>query len=324
MPHRVLIVPVLLAGLVPQAGASDARLFAPAAFSFAPPEDAPEAKPRSGPPEGTEVSMGVGGVHTFEADFDDDAGKIGVTRADADFGFTIPVAEHRWVDFGIRYERSWYHFDEVTGFGEGVAEPWGDVHNLRLSLGYRVGFNATWSYFVAGFIDSAGEDGADFGDGLTYGGLGGFGYKVNDNLELGLGILVSSRLEDDAWVIPLPRVDWRISERLRFRLGGARAGGSLELEVNDSVSLALEASYSAREFRLEDANPAAPMGVGRDRQAPVGLALTWKACPNVSVGVRGGFVVWQEYELLDSEGNRLVEKEADAAPYLGASVRVSF
>ncbi|MBM4107999.1 MAG: porin family protein [Phycisphaerae bacterium] len=325
MPRRSLTASAaFLAGFAGAAHASDAGLFAPAAFAYQRPGEPPEGKPKSGPPEGSEASLAVGGMHTFRSDFDDDSGKIGVTRADADVGFSIAVAEHRWVDLGIFYERSWYQFDGVSGFGEGVTEPWDDVQSLRLSLGYRVGFNATWSYSVAGFVDSSAEDGAEFGDSLTFGGLAGFGYKVNDNLELGLGLLVASRLEDDPWIIPLPRVDWKLGEKVRLRLGGARAGGALAWEFSDALTLALEASYRSREFRLEEMNPAAPEGVGRDRQVPVGLALTWKACPNASIGVRAGYVLWQEYEVLDRAGNRLVEKDADAGPYLGASLRLSF
>lgn len=325
---RIRLRVVLALAAVPSvaAWADDARLFAPAAFSMSQPEDQGEGRPaaRSGPPEGSEASFVVGGTHAFRADFEDDTGKIGVTRAEADFGLTIPVAEHRWLDVEIFYERSWYHFKDVTGFGAGVSDPWDDAQTLRLTLGYRVGLSARWSYFVGAFLDSSGEDGADFSDSLTYGGLGGVGYRVNDNLELGLGVLVASRLEDDPWVIPLPRLDWKLGEKVRLRVGGSRAGGALTWDVSESVTLALEAAYRSREYRLEDGNPAAPEGVMRDRQVPVGLALTWRASPHVWVGARAGFVAWQEYEMLDRDGVRLAEKEADATPYVGASLRVAF
>lgn len=323
---RVCVVLTWVAAPTLAALAEGTRLFTPAAFSMRQPEDQPGDRPaaRSGPPEGSEVSFVVGGTHAFRADFEDDTGKIGVTRAEADFGLAIPVAEHRWLDVGIFYERSWYHFKDVTGFGAGVTDPWDDAQTLRLTLGYRVGLGATWSYFLAAFLDSSGEDGADFSDSLTYGGLGGLGYRVNDNLELGLGVLVASRLEDDPWVIPLPRLDWKLGEKVRLRLGGSRAGGALTWDVSESVTVGLEAAYRSREYRLEDDNAAAPEGVVRDRQVPVGLALTWRASPHVWVGARAGFVAWQEYELLDRDGARVVEKEADATPYVGASLRVAF
>ncbi len=325
MTHRALRLYAALActpALAAAAHADDARLFAPAAFTLAQPEEDPAPSP--GPPEGSRIAFTIGTTHAFRANFDDNTGKIGVTRAEAALTLSIPVAEHRWIDLGILYERSWYHFKDVSGFGPGVTEPWDDAHSLRLSPAYRVGLSAHWNYFLAAYIDSSSEDGADFSDSLTYGAIAGVGYKVNDNLELGLGVLVATRLEDDPWVIPLPRLDWKLADKLRLTLGGNRAGGALAWEASDSITLALEAAYRAREFRLEDANPAAPEGVARDRQVPLGLALTWRAAPNLSLDARAGYVLWHEYELLDRDGNRLVEKQADPSPYLGASLRLAF
>lgn len=337
-------------------GALGSGLFAPAGFDYGQPEQAgaPEAQPAQGAaapaqsaaqpigprpitrralesvgPAGARVSFQVGYRHLFESDFEEgdggaDQGSVSVNRAAADLGFSIPVAENRFVDLGLGFERSWYSFDRAIGFVPGVEEPWGDVNELGFSAVYRVGVNERWSYFVGGLLDLSGEDGADAGDSLTYGGLLGVGYAASERLRLGLGVLVSSRLEEDVRVLPLPSVDWTISESLRLNIGGNRAGAELAWTMSESLTLALEGAWESREFRLEDENPAAPEGVVDDQRVPVGLALTWSPSRNMTLVARGGYMLWQEYELRDRGGDKIREIESDAAPYLGASLRIAF
>ena len=95
-----------------------------------------------------------------------------------------------------------------------------------MDSGARYGVGATfssqiddeWGYFVGGSVLASPGEGASWGDAITGGGVAGFTYQLTDTLRIGAGVGVSSRLEDDARVIPIPSLEWQINEQWELQL----------------------------------------------------------------------------------------------------------
>lgn len=266
------------------------------------------------------VRLRLDGQHAFRADLDD-RGDVAVTRLDGELGLDFGLTETLRLTTDWRTERSWYDFDNATGFVAGFSEPWDDVIEHELGVGLLGRIDERWSWFARGFVNSAGEDSADFGSTITGGGAGGLRYAFSETFALSFGALGRSRLEDDAIVIPIIGVNWTISEKLRFDTRGL--GARLSYQLTEPVGLFLQGGYESREFRLDDEG-AAPEGVGRDARAPIAAGIAWRPNPNFALEAFGGYQVWQEFELLDGRGNRLAEIESDPAPIAGVSLEIRF
>lgn len=291
----------------------------------------PAAKPApldSGPAERkVEGAFNVYAGHIFSHDLDD-GGDLSITRAGARAGVTFPVGrDNAWsLTFGA--EGSWYDFSDEVDFGAGLTgEPWDDVRIYTIETSYVATVQDRWQLIGGLGIESGMEEGAEFDDSITVTGLIAANYRVSDTLSLGLGVYGGTRLEDDAFIMPIPFINWEIAEHWRLATRPSTRGGRLSLsyQVCDTLSAFAFAAFESREFRLDDdASGPAPEGVGRDRRIPVGLGVSWAPHAQVSVEVVAGLDAWSEYTLDDRDGNELGEDNGDAAPFLGAQLSLSF
>lgn len=317
-------VVVALAGLAFASGA-----FAQEASSTAAPADASNEGPAIGPAE-REVTgfFSLYGGHVFSHDLDD-AGDVSITRAGAKTGVTFPVgADNAWsISFGA--EGSWYDFSDATGFGAagGNAEPWDDVRIFTVETSYAATIKGGWQLILGLGVESGMEENAQFEDSLTVTGLVGVNYRVSETLGLGLGLYGGTRLEDDAFILPIPFINWQINDRWSVGSRPSTRGGrfAVTYKASDSIGVFAFAAFESREFRLDDdPSGAAPEGVGRDRRIPVGLGVSWTPNAQFAIEVVGGVDVWSEYTLDDRDGNELGQQEGDAAPFLGGQVTLRF
>lgn len=268
------------------------------------------------------VSFTLKGSHAFSADLDGTPGEFGVTRLGADLGVMIPTGEKSRLAVGLDWTQSFYDFKDATGFAAGFSEPWSDAFEVGLSAIYSQPLEGRWGMFVGALANSSGEEGAEFSDTLTYGGLGGVSYQFSDSFTASLGVLAQSRLEDSAMVIPIPGIDWKISEE--WRLSSLNKPGlTLLYSPGKDWTFSLGAAYEGREFRLNDRD-AAPEGVGRDRGVPVLLGAEWRPSNRITVGGFVGAYVYRKLRLEDSGGNELSEFEVDPAPTVGLNIKFAF
>lgn len=262
--------------------------------------------------------------HVFSHDLDD-AGDVSITRAGAKAGVTFPVGRDNAWSLSFGAEGSWYDFSD-TNFG-GVTDPWDDARLLTIETSYIATIKDRWQLILGLGVESGMEENAQFEDSLTVTGLVGANYQVNDALALGLGIYAGSRLEDDAFVMPIPFVNWKIDDKWTLASRPSTRGGrfSLSYQACESVGVFAFAAFESREFRLDD-DPSgpAPEGVGRDRRVPVGLGVTWTPNSQVALEVVGGCDVWCQYTLDDRDGNEIGEQDGDVAPFVGAQLTLRF
>ena len=153
----------------------------------------------------------------------------------------------------------------------------------------------------------------------------GVNYGLSEHLSLGLGLLVRSRLEDNGQVLPIPSLDWQFAEKwnLSTHTGVSGTGLTLSYKPFEQLTLSLDGSYSSREYRLDDSG-AAPKGVARDLRVPVTFAAAWNFSRQVAVTANVGLNAYQEYTLIDNNSNDLAKIKTKPAPFIGASVVISF
>ncbi|MFI4898436.1 MAG: DUF6268 family outer membrane beta-barrel protein, partial [Phycisphaerales bacterium JB059] len=218
-------------------------------------------------------------------------------------------------------EHSFYDFSPMGVLVPGGADPFDTIHDYSMGARFTTRINETWSALLGAGVQSSGESSADFEDTLTYNGLVGASYKVNEKLTIGAALAISSRLEDDVVVIPVPTITWNIDDRWRLESKGA--GLLLSYKASDELRVGLQGAFKRREFRLDDMGPL-PSGVIRERRVPVGLWTQWTPAPNITLEGTLGADVYVEFESLNSSGVKFADDETDPAVYAGLALSIRF
>lgn len=277
------------------------------------------------PTEGTFVTVQPQALHVFETDIDSGGSweltrygvKAGVTRLGGPRDSLGVVLDLRRDDFG---------FEGPGGFGG--LDPWDDVRTVGLSVPWRWGASERWDVLVAGTVAARAESGADLGDGVTAGLMAGAAYRVSETLSIGPGFGVASRLEDDASIFPFVLLDWRPTDDLRLVTRGPDRAvdgpqAVLTWQAGEAWSLGLGAGYERTRFRLDDQG-IAPDGIGETEAWPVYLTASYATSRAFEVFGFAGYALGTTLTLEDSGGSELVSSDADAAPFVGAGVRLAW
>jgi hypothetical protein len=178
--------------------------------------------------------------------------------------------------------------------------------------------------FVVPALQMDGESGAD--DTTTYGLYAAAAWRVRENLTIGPGFGVFTRLEDSARFFPILAIDWDFKERWNLSTGSGLAasrgpGLTLKYQLNEDWSLGVAGRYEDIEFRLGDKGPV-PGGVGRDLSVPVLFLATLKPDPKLKFSVFVGVELFGTLKLKDPAGHVLEESDYDPAPLFGATFEV--
>lgn len=268
----------------------------------------------------------AGGYARFlDTDFDAGGGEVGVDRVMGSFTVSGEANEDTRWSIGIDWEGGWYDFGATGTLASAAGgRPWDAVQSTAIlaRLDYRLG--ERWRASAGFLVGFAGENDADAGESVTFGGLLGASYSFSEELNLGAGVFLSSRIEDDILVIPQLLVDWRPCKEFRLsNFAGPEAfpgGAGLEgiWQISDEFELALGGRYTYRRFRLDDTGSAARAnGVGVDQGLPVWLRATMRAKCGARVDLVGGFQFMGEMSLEDSAGVELAKEDVEPAPFVG-------
>lgn len=295
---------------------------------------AQEDRPVGGPVQQAATQPGqAGGItiefrprasYTFAADIDDTNGDVAIARAGLAFSVAFQPFERAQLSLGLDEEVSWYLFEDATPIIPSAPAD-GDPFELALSTTFSprlsVQHDQHWAWFVGGIIQFSGEPDADIGDSASYGGYAGARYSFSESFSLSLGFAAKSRLEDDAIVVPLIGVEWKINDRVTLASEGTF--GTLNVKLNEEWSATFSGGWELRDYRLDD-DPVLPDGVVSDSRVPLGVAFEWRPSPNISLSLGGGVVVWQEFEFRDSDGDDVSETNTDPAPFIAFSALFRF
>jgi hypothetical protein len=267
-----------------------------------------------------------GGAHQSEADLKDGTGGFSVDRWFVGAGLDYSWGRKGSVGASIGGGRSIYDFNDLTGFGNG--EPWGTIEDSRLSLTTRFAVGEKGMALIIPTVRINGEKGASSSDSRTWGLFGAVFWRINEDLNIGPGIGVFSRLEDGTKAFPFIAIDWNISDRWNLSTGRGLAssqgpGLTLSYKLNDDWSFGVAGRYEDQEFRLDDEGVAAG-GLGRDQSFP--LVFNAELTPNekMTFSVFAGVEFGGKLKLKNALDIVVEETKYDPAAIFGGTFEFRF
>ncbi|MEL6741423.1 MAG: DUF6268 family outer membrane beta-barrel protein [Planctomycetota bacterium] len=291
---------------------------APAAAQLtdAPPDETTERLPRPS------FSWRAATLYNATAGIDT-GGELSVLRINGGFDIRLPIDRRTRFRFNAETFQSFYDTNNVTGtlVPGRLSTPFDTVHEYDIYAGIESSISGDWSWYAGARISSGGESGADFNDTLTYGGLFGVRYQATDTLAIGVGLNISTQLEDDVWIIPIPSIDWQIDEGVRLFTEFRRIG--LGFQITDSLEIGAWGRFERHEFRLND-DPGTPEGVVRETRFPIGFFAEFQPATNISIRAEMGGTAFGEFEIIDENGDELFDTNIDTSFALGLHLNVRF
>lgn len=285
-------------------------------------------------------------THQTSAGAADASGTVTSTRGGADLLASFRANDRTYVTLMFGGEYVNYNFEEDAGLPIGSIPPLGAASEVSAALLVNRVLNDSWTITGGGFISAAWEDGADLNDALTGGGLGGFQYRINPNLSLGLGLVVANQLEGSMRVLPVPLIDahYSISSQWDFS-ASTLEGAALTFSPADQdvwrIRFGLNWEYS--EYRLDDGDPhtvvvgggsgpgtttfvqgTAPDGVLSELRVPISAMLQWDFAQGwtAELGVETNVV--HEFDVEDLNGEHIANQNFGMSPVFRFGVRGTF
>lgn len=304
----------------------------PSAPAPIPPEMKPAAEPvEPQRPERLSFNVRGGSILTFETDLDDSPGSVAVWRAGGGVGASFWLTEQVRLGASFDTEVSWYDFDDAVGLVPGTDDPLDRAQETSFDAGVLYFHSKEWAWFAGGGVTIGAEEGADIGDAITGGGTIGARWQMDPRFALNFGLAARTRLEEDPLVLPLIGFDWTVNESVRVSSSGPGVfaatdslGARVFAQVSEDVTVMLGGRWKLREFRLDESDTIASEGVFRDARFALDVGLLWQPVENISLGLIGGVIPWQEYTIDDEDGNEISEVNSDPAGFIAFGGRITF
>ena len=271
-------------------------------------------------------NVDVGGVHQAEADLKDNTGGFAKDRWFVGAGVDYAFSRRNSIGISVGGGQTNYDFNDKTDFGGG--EPWNKIDDTRVTLNGRFGFGETGSIFIIPTLRFNGEKDASSSDSRTWGVFAAATWKVKENLTIGPGIGIFSRLEDGTKFFPVLAIDWDINDRWNLSTGRGVAstqgpGLNLSYKLNEDWTLGVAGRYENSEFRLDDEGSAAG-GIGRDQAMPLVFTANLAPTKKINVSMFAGLQFAGKLKIKDSDGELLEESKYDPSLLAGVSFNFRF
>ncbi len=264
------------------------------------------------------------GTMTADADFDDGIGEFQYTE------FIAGIKANRLVgDSGllsIDFNAGLINYDitpsptSVLGDAANIGAEFDHITVLSLTGIYANQSTAKSTWFVGGGVFVGRENGADFGDSIDWMLTGGYKHKINNKLELGLGVAMRTRLDDSVLIVPVPQITYAIDEY--WSITGQGIGLKINYKASDSLDYGLSGQYESTTFRLDDTHSAAPEGMVTHQRFPLAFYAKYQPNDTLEISGRVGGLLAGELEILDTNGNDLTRQDIDTVIF--GSINLSF
>jgi len=267
-----------------------------------------------------------------ETDAGDSFESWGVGLA-GDFGG--PINESILVGVGVGYRYASYNFRQNNGSNSppdyGTSElpkdPWGSVNTFHIVPNATILVGNHFSVVAAVPIHYAGETGARR-NGLAAGISGLVRWQITDTFQIGVGIGVTSQLEDNAETFPIVSLDWDISDSLVFQTEGSWIqGGNATLlwGPNKAIRLTVSAGYERNRFRLDDNGFRTDRnGIGEVTAVPLEVGVRFRLYERAFFDFRLGLGVAGKLRVENDNGGELYEEDYDPSPRLALALTLPF
>jgi hypothetical protein len=288
-------------------------------------QDTPEKLPNPG--SDLTLSLSGGYQRIFDMDLET-TGDVSIDRAGVHFQARGSVARDVRLEVNFRYLYDNYDFGGAFVLDPINGSPWESINTLALDATIEWWIVNDCAILFGLTLDSSGETGADWDKSVTGGGRFGVMFVANKSLVWGLGLGVSSRLEDSALVYPILILNWHISPQARLAsvagpVGIASTGLEFVYDLGGGLETGVGFRYEYRRFRLDDEGFAAG-GVGEDTGIPFWGRISYKFTQNISADLFAGFVFAGRFKVDDLNGVRLTREDADPGATLALAIRFRF
>lgn len=262
---------------------------------------------------------GVGGSAASRSDLDT-GGDLAIRRGILSAGLEKVFTNGMMAGAAVEHEVSRYDFSGRDLAPEVSALE--DASVTRFGVNWRGPFRDGWSWFGAADVTFTVAEGAGWDEGMTAGGLVSASRAVNDRFRFSLGVLIRDRLEEHGLVVPIPGIDWQISERLRLRTAQGLTL-AYQVDARRRWTADLSAGFEGRTYRLSGDGPL-PHGVAEHRLVPLLAGLRYQPNPGLSVRMYAGGMFAQRLEFRDESGRDVSAVDADPSAAAGVSASLRF
>jgi hypothetical protein len=264
------------------------------------------------------VVVTLRGVGLGPADFEN---RGQVTVLEGELGFEIPLNPTTGTLGRLSFQSDLVEVDT-----QGAVGPLTDTELdslLTTTVGYflAVPGSGPWSTFFRGGLIASGESGAAADDSLLYNGMGGADFAVSRRLSIQMGVLATTRLEEDPLVLPLVGFRWRPAPG--WFVGTEGAGLKISGPIQRDLQFMIHAGWLTRAWRLDDDEPE-PDGILATETIRLEAGLRWKygAAWQFEAGL--GWEPSRTYRLLDAEGRSAGIQTTEGAPLASLSATFRF
>ncbi len=234
---------------------------------------------------------------------------------------SVALSEKLRLALDLSVEWSNYDFSGATPLFPGPGPTITDAYTYRVSPSIFYSIDETWGVLLGCSFESSLQDGAEFDESIRWGGFGGVRYQWTESFALTLGVNAATRLEDDAIIIPIIGVDWRVNDKVTLRTEGP--GAAAVVDLGEGFLFTLRGRWEPREYRLDDSGPV-PGGVLRDEAILLGVELGYRPSNTLLLAAEVGGVFDQEFETLNSNGNEVAKEDSDPSLYIGFRASIRF
>ena len=225
---------------------------------------------------------------------------------------------------GVDYAYTRFSSGSAFRLDDAVLETFGHVEEIRLSVQAFTPWSKTWSSQLFAVVSSAFESEAAPEDALSGAVALGMTRRFSARLSAGFGALLVHQMEGHSiTILPIPLVDWRITQRLTLR---SRQDVTLTylLGAQQRLSVAAVASFfERRQFRLADSGALAGGAVELGGYT-LGFRLTWRPAPVLALEGTVEAPLDQNLRVLDRRGRKVVDTAVEDGLQLSVTVRYRF
>jgi hypothetical protein len=236
--------------------------------------------------------------------------------------FDYQITEHFGTGFGIFYNINQYRFTGVNSLIP-LSNPWGTVQNYGIGIPLVYSISDQWQFIVAPAVQYFGENGANWGSAIAYGGLATINYNWGTANYINVGV-AGFQWIGETDIFPYLDFNWHISKcwRLSTTLQSSPTGpGGIKLsyEFSPHWEVGIAGGYRFSRFRL-DKNGSLPNGIGQYSQIPIVGVITYNPLPLLSVTVFGGFTCYNKIWMETSDGSGIYKANQRNAPIVGFNI----
>jgi hypothetical protein len=219
------------------------------------------------------------------------------------------------------YQYSYYHAGNIGG--DAIDETRNmSVNMLRLTALLSYQLDDEWTIYGGPSGAFAAQAGAEIGDSLTGGVLGGFNYHWSDTLSVGAGLGIFSRLGEKASVLPFVTADWAFADQWDVRVGFQEVagnggyGGEVTYDFLNNFKLGGGIQVEQKRWRLKDRGDR-DGGVAQDRNVPLYAKLTWEPHQEFALEAIAGVAVGGQLRVQDASGHHWRSNDYDPSGLFG-------